>query len=532
VTSQATAAVAEMDAPGGGADRPGWARRHPDVVSAAGLLLLHLGIVLRVRPQPRWGDALLVFRYAREFPDVPLDHHALRVGTIIPARLLQLIFGPGQVAFYGWPLLTGCLLVVATYAVARQLFGSMAGLLAGALVTLSPVLVLSFNDSEAVRSAAYFWQLLPDMPSAALFTGGIALLIAGARSADGQRRVVGNGTLLLLGAGVLFGWAYLVREFIAFMYLTLPVAVLILRLPWRRWWAVAGPMAACLGLELVLAAVAHGDPLARFKVSEGHTGVPAEPATVASALSGFGRAIRTAPRGTTTLVLLVVLIIVAALTRQAALLLCLAWILSLWLPLTMLSGLINHNVISFPAQKVRYWIPLLPPLLIGASGALVSIARFARARRPQWSWLQPMAAALVASALAFYAWPAVAETAHGRSDRVWNQIRNYLQAHDAEIDVVRGDARSLQQLSIYRFPPMGSTPAWHALLDAPDPTITGEPKRARPGDGTKVPPRTVYLWTSYGFKTGDPPSPARAWVEVVGDGQVGLFVPANGPLAR
>ena len=76
------------------------------------LVLLHLVVTFQVRPAARWNDGIFVLNRARDFPHVPLDHHSLRIGNIIPVRGLLEVFGYGQWSYYTWPFVTGVLLPV------------------------------------------------------------------------------------------------------------------------------------------------------------------------------------------------------------------------------------------------------------------------------------------------------------------------------------------------------------------------------------------------------------------------------------
>src|SRR5919199_1527082 len=119
------------------------ARRRAWWPAPLGLLVVHVLVQLRVRPYPKWNDALLVMDFARRFPDLP-DHwrfepvavaqHSLRIGMILPARAFQGIFGYGQVAFYAWPFLTGVMLVLATYWLGELLFSRPAAIPAALVV--------------------------------------------------------------------------------------------------------------------------------------------------------------------------------------------------------------------------------------------------------------------------------------------------------------------------------------------------------------------------------------------------------------
>ena len=98
-------------------------------------------MTFQVRPHPRWNDGIFVLNDARDFPDVPLDHHALRIGNLLPVRAFLELFGYGQVAYYAWPFVTAILLVVAVFALGVVLFDRWTAAAATVLLIFHPVLV-------------------------------------------------------------------------------------------------------------------------------------------------------------------------------------------------------------------------------------------------------------------------------------------------------------------------------------------------------------------------------------------------------
>ena len=252
---------------------------------------------------------------ARDFPHVPLDHHALRIGNMLPVRGFLELFGYGQVAYYAWPFLTAILLVVAVFALGTVLFDRWTGAAATVLLIFHPVLVDTVIKAGTERMTS--WQLLPDIPSTAFVTARVC-------AADRRRptprttatagRATEPATWWFLLAGFCFGWAYLVRELSVFFYPLLVGVLLAWRLPLRRWVQVALPMLGCLVLEMVLAQWAHGDPLARLKVDGEHGSAPLTPITRTDALLRFPRIVEVYPQ--TAVVLTTVVLMVLGRTRR------------------------------------------------------------------------------------------------------------------------------------------------------------------------------------------------------------------------
>ena len=242
-----------------GASRVSHVRFHrpwlPDAVTLGALLIVHIVLQLVTRPFPRWGDAILTFVYARDFPNIPADQHSTRLGILLPARLFIDIFGFGEVAYYSYPAIMGVVLVVAMFLVARRLFGLVAGAIAGFLIVFNPIIVHTANNTTS-------WQLLPDVPAVAWFTSGMALLLAVAHGSAGVPAPPSrSATARLVGAGLCFGLAYECRELVAFMFVLLPLVTVLYRMSWRRLALVLAPMALILAAELAIAWIVWGDPL-------------------------------------------------------------------------------------------------------------------------------------------------------------------------------------------------------------------------------------------------------------------------------
>jgi 4-amino-4-deoxy-L-arabinose transferase-like glycosyltransferase len=481
-------AAAQPDSPAAPAAAAATTRARPIAWLAApvGLVVLHVVLQLLVRPFPRWFDALRVADDARAFPDGPgpfpfssgaATQHALRIGSIVPERLFQEIFGFGQVAFYAFPFLMGIVLVLATYALGRMLFGRHAAVLAALIVVLQPILVRTTNNNTS-------WQLLPDVPAAALFVTGLALVVAA-----GRRMAAGAGgraaPWLLVAAGACFGWAYLVRELVVFLFPVILVALLLWRVPWRRWWLLALPMVGALGVELVWASHLYGDALARWHVASAHTYPPDAGNTRAHALASFWRVLTHNPGAYVTALMALGTVLAAAVTRRRGLLLCAAWFLALWAPLTLLGGVIDPQHVSLRVESPRYWVALLPALALGTAGVAALVA----GRRRAW----PRVAAAVAVAAVVLAVYGVADVRYvqqvgrgadeaGWTDARWNALRSWLHANERLVPALASDGRTAVTLDLmYRYAPIGGGVRWHGPV-----TVTHRARRRtwtpRPAD--------------------------------------------------
>lgn len=501
--------------------------RANDWLLPAGLVVLHLLVTFQVRPHPRWNDGIFVLDDAAAFPDVPrhLDHHALRIGNLLPVRAFLDVFGYGQVAYYAWPFLTGILLVLAVYWLGSVLFGRWTAAAAGVLIVFHPVLVDTVIKVGQERMTS--WQLLPDIPSTAFFTLGLAVLVTAAQrraddgADDGAAGPAGSGAAWwwFVAAGLCFGWAYLVRETVVLVYPVVLIVLLAWRLPFRRWLQVAAGMLACLALELVVNAWAHGDPFVRLKVGSEH-GSPISDLTRTDALLRFPRAVVNYPQTAAVMATVVLTVLGALLVRRRGHLLMLGWFLWVWLPLTAVSGLIDPGFIRINASLMRYWVPALPSLCLGAAAAVAAALAAVRSRLPDRAEGagRAVTAGVVALGLAAWCVPMLDDIARNPRDRAWNDVRAYLADHDADIDHVVTDDRDSLVLQIYSHEALGGDRVLHATV-----TRTGhELDEPPPSDGN---PGTYLLWTPTLSRTK--PTVADGWELALREKQLRIYAPAG-----
>jgi len=489
----------------------------PTWLWALALVALHLLVTFQVRPAPRWNDGIFVLNDATTFPDLTrdLDQHALRLGTIFPTRVFVEIFGYGQVAYYAWPFLTGILLVVATFALGTQVFGRGVAAVATVLLIFHPALVETVIRVGQERMTS--WQLLPDIPSTAFVTLGLALLVAGARR-DRAGGTPASGWWFV-GAGLAIGWAYLVRELVVFLFPVVAAALLMWRATVRRWVQVAAGMLAGLAIELVTNYLARGDALARLKVGAEHGSAPLKPITRVDALLRFPRIVEVYPQTTVVLATLVLTVAGALLLRRRGNWLMLIWFLSMWLPLTLVSGLIDPGFIRINASLMRYWVPVLPALSLGAVAAVagflgyVKRAPVVRNRRVGTA----VVAVVTVVGLAVWILPLVDDIVRNPQDRAWNAMREALRENDARIDTIVTSDRDSRVLGIYAREPMGGERVFDAAVER---TSRGA-DRPPSSDGD---PGTWLLWTK--TLSRRPPKADQGWELVLREPQLRLYRPA------
>ncbi len=504
-----------------------------DAGIVAVLVLVHLQIQWRMRPPPHWADATDVYTAARVWPHVDTvhpTHHAMRIGSLIPARLLIDLLGPGQVSFALFPALCGAVLVGTTYALARQVVGrSWAGRAAGLLAATGLVFCPFLVDTPVFLTS---WQLLPDVPAAALTTLGFVLLLAGTRRAPRDRRWgPGRDTTWLVGAGLAIGWAYLVREYMAFVFPAVFLAVLVLRLPWRRWIYLGVPAGLCWGLELANGEWVYGNPFARLTEAsaQGEDGASATTRDVALKALWWSGAHLGHPRGGTIVGLAILTLVAPLVVRRRAAVVVALWAAFFWVGLTLSTGVLHPATPSLRAHVLfRYWLPLLPAVYVCGVGAVVAAAALVlRAVRPVS--LRPVLALAGCAALTWwYVQPGYAETQDATGDREWNHLRIWLQAYDP--GRVLTDSYTAQTLGYYRFAPVGGEVQWGSSVDV----LAVPDKKEQSTRGfqlaSKHPDDDVFVLGPGSIKSWDA-APDRGWAIAWEQGELCVMVNVASPLA-
>lgn len=456
---------------------------------------------------PLYFDPYYVWLAARDWPDIPLTqwpfdevpHQVTRIGLVLPARLVQDVLGPGQAAYFTVAALGGILFFTGTYLVVRSLFGDVAGVASAAVLLVHPFFTMTNPFGHEIT-----WStgvMLPDMPGAGLFAIGMAgLVVASRRTGRAQTR-------LLLLAGVCLGASFLVREFLAFLFLAIPAYLALLRIPWRRNVTVGAPMLAILLLNFVHNQLVWGSPLAGLLSAAEHGGQSRDYVTRELAARSFLRAMHDwNPLGLVFTAALALTIIGWAVTRDRRLALVLVWFFTLAVPLTLFSGVLDPNSISLRAWLQRYWFAVLPALLAGGFGSLILMFRMLPA---QWvsRWrLKTVAVPVLAVALGgWYAVAAVQAVPDLPRDKAWNELRGYL-GHHRDITLITADRRLAQTLTFYTRDMWGD-PIWRGEIRDWPHYMPQIPRDAMEGPMLYTRWRGMESQIASGWR----PSPAEGW---------------------
>lgn len=394
------------------------------------------------------SDQMHYFEVAEQFPDASPNHRSIRYGLVLPVRVFQELFGFSEAAYYAVPFLAGALLIVATFLIGRRLFDTSVGLGASLVLLVSH---LFLDDSS---------HLLPDGLAAALFTAGLALLLA---ALERERRVehdedaVTAGSyhrVLFVTAGLLFGWAYLAREYIPFLFPVVPFAFWSYRVPWRRLLDVAVPAFTLFVVDLAMNGFLYGQPLLRLYEGGTKGGRNNPGATRWDALMRLPDTLWSSPGGRAIVVALV-LFAASLLVRHRSFRILAVWFLALWVPLTLGTGLIDPAFRFIRTEKLRYWLPVAPAILIGALAVVHhTVTRVVERSRSTDSirrWSARGAVSIVALLLAVGAFGGVRDRGVYRingADEQW-ALRAWLQDAGQSIDTVWTDGRTARIMPVY-----------------------------------------------------------------------------------
>lgn len=396
---------------------------------------------------PRIYDPIEYFFISSRLEDAAAFHRSLRIGLTVPVRLIQEVFGYSEAAYYFFPLIAATGLAVSVYFLGQNLFSRSVGLLSAAVVMVSPVVL-----SESA-------QLYPDMPSAAAFTGGISLIVASGVRYRATSRIEGRMIVMLVCSGLLFGWAYLTREFIVILFPVALLVVFLYRMPMRVLLYVGGAALIMFGLELAWGWWRFDQPLARLGEVLAHGDEPSAlnierigrlPASTDSALeklSTLPRILGLNVRGTLLMLLGGFGIISALLTRDRGLVGLAVWTLLYWSLLMI--AYIWVDSYGFPvlrATLVRYWYPILPALIVGGFGGVhVVLMRAGVTDKARTLLLGGIGAVLLTMGVL----AVLPLTRSGTFPGEFHQFRNWLAAEGTDVEVIWTDQRTGWLLLLY-----------------------------------------------------------------------------------
>ena len=274
------------------------------------------------------------------------------------------------------PLAAGLILAAAVYGTMLLLFKDRVVAAAAALVTV-------LNTSYLLDSSFIF----PDTAATATITTGFLLLVLGGRRIESVPRMVTIAAVL--GAGIFFGWSYLIREFSPILLPAVAVGVFLLRYPWRRIALLAGAAVTTAGLELLYGLVQYGDPFIHLHELQSRGDQPFKAFRAAraehiqeqvgnplDALLVFPRLLLSWQVGWAILFLVAVFVVAALWLRDWRLWLLATWCFGFW------AVMVVFGSVNLPSGRwiinvtnIRYWYPMFPALAMGAFGGSYLLIR-------------------------------------------------------------------------------------------------------------------------------------------------------------
>ena len=447
------------------------AKTRLDLLVGGIVLLLYTAAQIAFLQGPHPFDPAKYFKTAVDFPHVPADLWTLRIGLIAPVRLAVLVFGPSEAALYAVPFATGIALAAAVYGTALLLFKDRVVAAAAALVTV-------LNTNYLLNSSHIF----PDTTATAVFTAAFLCLLLGAKRSTEQ--VEGWApTVFTVAAGVLFGWAYLTREFSPLLFPAALAAVVMLRYPVRRVAILAGAAVLTFCLDPLYGLARYGDPLVHAQLLLGRGDRTTSPERVGrvehivgqlnnplDTVLVFPRLLLSWSSGWAFLLLIAIFVVALGWVRDKRLWLLAPWFLSFWIFMAILGlGTLPSGRWILNITNIRYWSPIFPPLVIGAFGGL---ALLVQKFMPTWRGIRltPVVAAVVAALVlvpGFVEYSSCAAKDVWRNDpgERWKELRAWFGTEEAEAyDTVWSDGKTQRLVPAFTSTTFGH-PLWHGKVE-------------------------------------------------------------------
>ncbi len=431
------------------------------------LFILALGVQFYFLNPPILSDQMEYYWTAIHFPHLPSNPNigSMRIGLELPVAILYRIFGSSEAAYYTVPLFSYALLSISIYFIGKSLFSKRIGFFAALWTIFIPNLV---QDAG---------HLLPDVPATACSAAAFAVLFTYFSKNSPKRDFSSpRSRIIFILAGLLFGWSYLVKEYLAILFVLIPLVFWMLNIPYRHLIPVAVSMLAMYGLEVAIGIIYYHNPLIRFLAANPRETTGEIQKDIYHIVNYF--ALLLIKAGGEAIVAIMGLGIVNAIIgtfkKQKQYIFLLGWILLIYILFT-IAGLLPvifnwEGVVLLRLHKFRYWVPILPPLVIAGTAVLDGI----------FSWLYSHLAAIKISENVFVPMLIVLTlllaTSHGiltiqsDPDFIRNgkdhylELREYLNTHDNPQDIIwidRDNKRAFERiLPMYIRSPFGKL-LWH-----------------------------------------------------------------------
>lgn len=436
-----------------------------DIFIIAIIFIAAIALQLFFLNTPILSDQMQYYFTAIRFPRLPSNPNigSMRIGLELPVAVLYRIFGSCELTYYTVPLLGYALLAISIYLIGKGLFSRRVGIFSTLLFLAIPNLLQESG------------HLLPDIPATALATAGFAVLI----TAFGDSRVDHDfsskkSIWIFILAGLLFGWAYLVKEYLAIVFFIIPLTFWILKIPFRHLIPVAAAMLFMYSIEVIVGIIYYQNPLIRFLAANPRETLGTIHKDVLLILSYFGRLlIKSGGEG----ILIIMLIgfldsFVSSIKKNRKTLFLLSWILLIYILFTF-AGLLPvifdwEDIVLLRLHKFRYWIPILPPLIISSIVFLDKLfsAIFNKFVKTQKKIYIPLVMTLLLVLISIHGFITIWDYL-GFIKNNYNhylELRQYLKENDNEDDIIwidRDNKRAFERiLPLYVRNPFGGL-IWH-----------------------------------------------------------------------
>jgi len=308
---------------------------------------------------------------ATKFPHLisPPNHWGMRIGLILPVAVLFRIFGHAEITYYTVPLFSILFLVIAVYFLGSGISNRLVGMVSALWISLAPVFLYQSM------------QLLPDIPATACIVVGFALIASLEKfNRHGEKEYKQRDLFLLyLLVGLIFGYAYLIKEYFLIFIALIPIAFWAFKISYRNLQPVAVGVLLIFFAEAIFNFVFYHDILVRLSTVN-----PRE--TVGHIERDFKDILMYLPNflkmkgGEGTLVLSIIALIhfiVQSFNKNRKVIFLFIWVLFIFFIFTGISLLPVifswENSVLLRLHILRYWALILPPFVIGGVSALQAV---------------------------------------------------------------------------------------------------------------------------------------------------------------
>ena len=338
-----------------------------DLLPISILVFIAIGVQFVFLNPPILSDQMEYYITAVRFPHLPTNPNigSMRIGLELPVAVLYRIFGTSEVAYYTVPILSAALLSFSIYLISKSLFSRRVGFFSGLWVVFIPNLI---QDAG---------HLSPDLPATACSAAAFAVLFTFFGDKEHKRDFSSKSSLwIFILAGLLFGWSYLIKEYLAILFLLIPLVFRMLDIPYRHLLPVALSMLLMYGIEVAVGIIYYQNPLIRFLAASPRETTGEIQKDVSRIVTYFALLLSKAGgEGILALMGLGVLnSMLQSFRKQKSHIFLLTWVLLIYVLFTfagLLPVIFNwEGIVLLRLHKFRYWVPILPPLVIGAVAML------------------------------------------------------------------------------------------------------------------------------------------------------------------